>query len=118
MSSVNSNVVDNVRIAVLNDQKIMGEDASLEVARELNQIIGSMAEKNLVLDLKNVKFMASAMIGKLVLVRNQCKAKDIRFSLCSLNENVAEAIGLVRLDTIVDTYDCSDTAVSAMSGDA
>ena len=108
MSTVNVSVVDNVRIATLTDVKIMGEDASLEVARELSQIIGNMEEACLVLNLRKVKFMASAMIGKLVLARNQCKAREIKFSLCSLNENVAEAIGLVRLETIVDLFDDED----------
>jgi anti-anti-sigma factor len=107
-------VVDNVRIATLNDVKIMGEDASHEVARELNQIISEMPEPSLVVNLGNVKFMASAMIGKLVLVRNQCQGRNIKFSLCSMNEHVANAIGLVRLDSIVELFDDEASAVKAM----
>ncbi len=109
-------MVDNVRIATLTDAKIMGEDASLEVARELSQVIGNMKERCLVLNLHKVTFMASAMIGKLVLARSQCKAREINFSLCSLNENVAEAIGLVRLETIVDLFEDEDCAIKKLGG--
>jgi anti-anti-sigma factor len=110
-------VVDNIRIAILTDAKIMGEDASLDVARELTQLVNDMSEKSLVLNLHKVQFMASAMIGKLVLIRNRCKARNINFSLCSLSGNVAEAIGLVRLEKIVDLFDDEACAIKACSSD-
>ncbi len=115
MSSIISHVVDNVRVATLNDAKIMGEDASLDVARELTHLVNEMQEPALVLNLGNVKFMASAMIGKLVLIRNQCKGRDIRFSLCSLKGNVAEAIGLVQLEKIVSLFEDEERAIQACS---
>lgn len=115
MSSVTSHAVDNVRVATLNDTKIMGEDASLEVSREITRIINEMPERALVINLGNVQFMASAMIGKLVLIRNQCKSRDVEFSLCSLHGNVAEAIGLVQLEKIVKLFDDEEKAISACS---
>ena len=116
MSSITSHVVDNVRVATLHDSKIMGEDASLEVSRELTRLVNDMGEPSLVVNLGNVEFMASAMIGKLVLIRNQCKGREINFSLCSLHGNVAEAIGLVQLDKIVSLFEDEDVAIQACSG--
>lgn len=118
MSTITSNVVENVRVATLTDTKIMGEDASLDVARDLTQLINEMPETALVLNLNKVQFMASAMIGKLVLVRNLCKDRSINFSLCSLHGNVAEAIGLVQLDKIVDLFDDQAGAIRACAGDS
>ena len=115
MPTFTSTVVDKVRVATLSDAKIMGEDASHEVARELTQLINEMDENSLVLDLNNVTFMASAMIGKLVLLRNHCRSKEVSFALCSLNGNVAEAIGLVRLETIVDMFEDQACAIKAQN---
>jgi anti-anti-sigma factor len=97
----------NARVVTLNVAKIMGDEGSHEVASEVVGIIGGMPEASLVLNLKNVQFMASAMIGKLVLLRNKCNERQIGFSICDLGPNVAEAIGLVRLEKIIDVF-CSE----------
>lgn len=115
MSIVTCNTVRDVCIATIGESRILSEDLSLEIARELSSVIGSMPNKSLLLNLENVNFMASAMIGKLCLVRNQCRDRSIRFSLCSMNEKVAEAIGLVRLDTIIDTFPDQASALNALA---
>ena len=117
MTSISTHVVDNVRVATLNDNRIMGEDASLTVSRALTQLLNDMNEPALVLNLGNVEFMASAMIGKLVLLRNQCKEREINFSLCSLHGNVAEAIGLVQLEKIINMFDDEDVAIRSCKCD-
>jgi anti-anti-sigma factor len=72
-----------------------------------------MREPALILNLEKVKFMASAMIGKIVLLNKHCQSRNIAFSVCSLDEKVAEAIQLTKIDEILTVYSCQDEAITA-----
>jgi len=117
VADIESIAKDGVRIARICDPQIVGEEYVHRAGIKLTKIVNEMREPALILDLCKVKFMASAMIGKLVLLSKQCKSKEICFSVCSLDKKVAEAIQLTRIDKILTIHSCQDDAISAALAD-
>ena len=113
MADIESIAKDGVRVARICDPQVCGEDYVHRVGIKLTKIVSEMREPALVLNLEKVKFMASAMIGKLVLLSKQCKSKNIGFSVCSLDSNVAEAIQLTQIDKILSVHSSQEAAISA-----
>ena len=114
MADIESIAKDGIRVAKICEQQIMGEEFVHKAGIKLNKIVNEMREPALILNLESVKFMASAMIGKLVLVYKQCKAKDVHFCVCSLDSNVAEAIQLTQIDKILPVHPDQDAAFAAI----
>ena len=117
MADIESIAKDGVRVARFCDPQITGEEYVHRAGIKLSKIVNEMREPALVLNLEKVKFMASAMIGKLVLLSKQCKSKEICFSVCSLDSNVSEAIQLTQIDKILPIYSCQEDAISAALAD-
>lgn len=117
MSDIESIAKDGVRVARVCDQQITGEEYVHRAGVKLTRIVNEMREPALILNLEKVKFMASAMIGKLVLLSKHCKSRNIGFSICSLDTNVAEAIQLTQIDKILPIFANQDDAISAATVD-
>ena len=117
MADIESIAIEGIRVARICDSQIVGEEYVHRAGIKLTRIVNEMREPALILDLENVKFMASAMIGKLVLLSKQCKSREICFSVCALDQNVAEAIQLTQIDKILPIYSNQDEAISAATSD-
>ena len=114
MANFDSISEGDVRVIKFADTQILDESYCHSISCELMKIVNNMNESALLINLGSVKYMASAMIGKLVLLRNHCKTKAINFSICSLDENVLDAIQLMKIDSILNVHSCQDEAISEL----
>ncbi len=71
-----------MRVIQFADTQITDESYCHLVGRKITEIANSMNETALLLNLKTVQYMTSAMIGKLVQLRNHCKKKALNL-LCA-----------------------------------
>lgn len=115
MADIESIAKEGVRVARICDSHVTGEEYVHRAGIKLTRIVNEMREPALILNLEKVKFMASAMIGKLVLLSKQCKSKEICFSVCSLDQQVAEAIQLTQIDKILPIYANVDEAINSVN---
>jgi anti-anti-sigma regulatory factor len=83
---------------------------SLEVAAKLPTPL-------LVIDLKNVKFIGSAFLGRCVQIRKYLDGRPGgRFAICGLNTFARAAVTVAALDKVLDVYENCDEAVGALGG--
>ncbi|HMO14115.1 MAG TPA: STAS domain-containing protein [Pirellulaceae bacterium] len=115
MVDVRQRVDGLIRIVLLEDAKILDEQFAKSVGSNIVKLVNEMSQKKLLLNLSKVQFMASAMIGQLVLVRENCKRRGIELAICDLNPNLCEAIKLMRIDEILKVHDTEANALAAMS---
>lgn len=115
MADILEKVEGDIRVVKLEESQILDEQVARKVGTRLNQIVNEMAQTAIVLNFEKVKFMASAMIGQLVLLRENCRKKEIELSICSLNENLCEAIKLMRIDEILPIHENEQVAMDAMN---
>lgn len=91
---------DGVLIVYFQDVRIIDESRINSLGQELTEMITNASSELIVLNFKNVSFMSSAMIGKLVLFGRKCKAAKIALRMCDINDNVEEVFNLMKLGKV------------------
>lgn len=91
------------------------EDAVIQqISKEFAGVaLEASGERRLLLNFKTVKFMSSAMIGKIVWLHKQCKNDKIKFKLCSIAPELLEVFTITRLDKLLDIYPTEEKALAA-----
>lgn len=110
MAELNINTENDHVVICFQDKQILDETYARKLGLRLLQIADDADEKHLVLNFERVTFMASAMIGQLVQLRNKCKKLGVQLKVCCLSPQLSEAISLMNLDKILDVFECENSA--------
>jgi len=87
------------------------DEAGLTVA-----FIDSVGSTKFVIDLRNVRFVGSAFLGRCILLQKTLKAREGgSLALCGMNTFTRAAMSLAALDKVIAVFECSDEAVRAVS---
>lgn len=103
--------VDGVTVATFNDAKILEDQLIQQLGSELLEAAAGTTNGKLVLDFSKVKFMSSAMLGRLVMLRRRCNEAKVDVKLCSLADNLKEVFKIVNLHKMFDIVDDCEKAV-------
>jgi anti-sigma B factor antagonist len=95
------------------DSKIQAELAISTLGAELYTVVDRPDCRKLVLDLSNVEFLSSAMLGKLLSVNRKMKDKGGTLRLCAVCPNVRLILKYTFLESILDIRDSQPGAVEA-----
>jgi len=90
----------DVLIAYFQDVRIIDETRIQSLGQELNELVGNSETKKIVLNFRNVSFMSSAMIGKLIQFGKKCKSIDVQLRFCNINENIEQVFTLMKLEKV------------------
>jgi anti-sigma B factor antagonist len=69
--------------------------------------------RKLILNFQGVKFMSSAMLGKLLPLHKRCKADKITLKLCNLSPNLMEVFKILNLTKVFQICGTEAEAVSS-----
>lgn len=100
MSTLLTRSEGEVLIAYFQDVRIIDESRINSLGQELADLINNSENSRIILNFKNVSFMSSAMIGKLVLFGKKCKTAKVHLRLCNINDNVDEVFKLMKLNKV------------------
>lgn len=112
-SFVNSQSVGGVLVARLDREKI-GEYES-PIIKATVEAQAPAAGWRIVLDLSDVRMVASAGLGLFVTLNRTCKEKGGRFAIFGLDESLRAVFELTKLHRVVTIADSKDAAVKAVS---
>ncbi len=90
--------------------------AAPNLEQEMMSSIGKGAE-DVVLDLSRTRYMSSAGLRVVLVVARDLQAKDGRFAVCGLNDEVKELFEVSGFSLIVNIVADRDAAVAAVQGD-
>ena len=83
------------------------------ISAELELTASQTDSHRIVLDLKPMIYLTSAMIGGLIKFRRYCVRNGIELKLCNLSENIQSVFAITNLDTSFDCYeDCAEASES------
>lgn len=88
----------DVLVVFLTETEIRDEMEIQRIGDELSELVKEA--KKLVLDFDAVQFMSSAMIGKLVTLNKDAKARDIEFTMRNVGPTILEIFRITRLDRV------------------
>ena len=92
----------------------MAGEGRLETAGDLKSTLEPVLAQNperVVFDLGDVTFASSLFMGTLIQFRNQARRDGCRVSMCGLQESVAKAFEVARLEWIIPTFSSIDEAL-------
>jgi len=92
------------------------DEARIEpLGRELLEVANSLTEGKLLLNFKEVTFMSSAMLGKLIQLSKHCRAGGIDLKLCGISQEIMKIFAMMKLDRMFDIRRDQAAALKAFS---
>ena len=114
-SAIMSQKNDDVLVVYFTESRILDEATIQTLGADLEQMANRAEEGKLLLNFENVRFMSSAMLGKLVSLNKKCKTEEIDLKLCSISKDIMEVFKLMRLNKLLDLQSDEDKALSAFA---
>lgn len=115
MSTLLTRSEGDVLIAYFQDVRIIDETRINSLGLELAELINNSENSRIILNFKNVSFMSSAMIGKLVLFGKKCKTAKVALRLCNINDNVDEVFKLMKLNKVFSIDKDEETSLKKIA---
>ena len=113
MPSLVSQKVEDVLIVYFKDARILDEATIQPIGRELLALADGCEDRKLLLNFEEVKFMTSAMIGKIMSLNKKCKADEIDLKLCGICKEIMEIFTMLKLNKVLDMQKTEEKAMAA-----
>jgi anti-sigma B factor antagonist len=95
-------------------RRILSEETIDIIAGQLSGLVQSDRHRKLVLNFTNIDRLATAMLGKLVLLQSKLKATGGRLVLCHVAPHLYEIFSLLKLRQILSIYRGEPEALEAL----
>jgi len=115
MSEVSAQRKDGVLVVQFARPKILSDAIIQQIGCELLELVDK-ADGKILVNLQDVIFMSSSMIGRIVLFRKRCKGSGTEIKFCNVHPKVMEVFEITRLNKVFDIHDALDDALDAFAG--
>ena len=103
--------VQGVAIAYIKTPSLLeGPDVD-GIAQDLFDLADKRACQKIIVDFREVSFLASVMLGKLVMLNKKAQEIDGKVILCGLKPNLMKVFKVTKLDKLLDFADNEDKAL-------
>lgn len=102
MPKLMSQLHGKILVVYFTEARILEESTLQEIGRELMDFAARCSSQKLLLNFEGVKFMSSAMLGKLIQLNKKCKEDKIELKLCSIENSLMEVFTLTRMNKVLD----------------
>lgn len=100
--SLSSYTKDGILTIVFDDARILDETTLEQLSTDLMEMLNKTTEERVILDFRNVKFMSSSFLGKLVQVHKKSMEFKVKLKLCSIDSEIRQVFKITRLDKLFD----------------
>ncbi len=95
--------------------QVLDEMNVQQLGQELNDLIDKEGKTRLVVNFSKIKFLSSAVLGKLISLNKKMTSLKGRMAFCAINPDIMQVFKITRLDKLIDIYDDEDAAVKGVS---
>ncbi|MCA9047888.1 MAG: STAS domain-containing protein [Planctomycetaceae bacterium] len=111
-------VQQGVYVVRLNEQFSHLYENMLERLQIITGLAESAVPPRVVVDMQHVQFVGSALLGFLMTAHRRLAERDAgRFGICGLNTFCRTALGVAKLNEILELFDTVDQAVQSLTAD-
>ena len=95
-------VEDMGDIAVVNfvDKKILDEQNIQMIGDDLFRLVDELGRRKILLNFRNVEFLSSAALGKLITLNRKVQAVKGKLILCGITKEIREVFEITKLDKL------------------
>lgn len=106
--------IDEVVVCYFQAGSIIDQGLIDQIGQELNQVtLEAAGSRKLLVNFTGVKFMASAMLGKLLPLHKKCKNDKIKLKLCNISPNLMEVFKITNLNKVFEICATEADAIAA-----
>jgi anti-sigma B factor antagonist len=85
-----------------------------QLGQELNDLVDKDYVVKMVINFSKIKFLSSAVLGKLISLNKKIAAQKGRLAFCSINADIMQVFKITRLDKLIPIYEDEDEAVKGV----
>ncbi len=103
-----------VGIVRFTTSQVLDELNVQQLGQELNDLVEKSYMVKMVINFERIKFLSSAVLGKLIALHKRLQKEKGRLAFCCINKDVMQVFKITRLDKLIPIYDNEDRAVAAV----
>ncbi|NIL97825.1 MAG: anti-sigma factor antagonist [Planctomycetales bacterium] len=107
----------DVLVVYVNEPKLLDERVIGETAEELLKLVERAEKRMLLVNFQHVRFMSSAMLGKLVSLYKNCQKQKVNLKFSNVQKEIAEIFKITGMDKIFKIYGDENQALLAFEKD-
>jgi anti-sigma B factor antagonist len=115
MSTFMSQTNGEVLVVYFSETRILDDGKIQQLGEELVKFVDKTEHAKLLVNFQNVRFMCSAMLGKLMVLNKKCKAANVSLKLCNISKDIMEVFRLTNLNKILEIHADEADALAAFS---
>ena len=100
--SLSNHTKDGILTVVFDDARILDETKLDQLSRDLIEMLNKTTEERVIFDFRNVKFMSSSMLGKLIQVHKKAGEFKVKMKFCSIDPEIRQVFKITKLDKLFD----------------
>jgi len=108
-----SHVQNGVTIVHFTEAKVVDQQGINLIGAELTKMAESSGVSKMLINMENVRYLSSAMLGKLIALHKTLRTNKATLKLCSIGPAIFEVFEITRLDKVFDIYKSEDEALEA-----
>lgn len=116
MTQVHSQTNGEVVVVYLGHNRIVDQAMIDDIGRTLEKLLDKCEHGKLLLNFEGVKFLGSAMLGKLISLNKKCKDAKVALKLCSIDDQIMQVFKITKLDKVLEIHPSEERALGAFEG--
>lgn len=110
-SLLEATMQNDVTVVNFRTSRILDQSNVQQLGDELRSLLSDKSVTKIVLNFRNVHYMSSAVMGKLVNLQKKVQERGGDLRLCHISEGIREIFEIMRFDDLFDICETEDDAV-------
>jgi anti-sigma B factor antagonist len=103
--------IGDITVASFTDRKILDEQNIQIIGEQLVSLVDELGLKKLLLNFRNVEYLSSAALGKLITLNKKVQAAGGKLVLCGVDPKIREVFVITKLDKMFPIRDDEQEAL-------
>jgi len=108
------NVIDEVGVVNFATSQVLDELNVQQLGQELMDLVEKQYLVKMVINFEKIKFLSSAVLGKLISLNKRIAKEKGRLGFCSINDDIIQVFKITRLDKLIPIYDSEADAIDGV----
>jgi anti-sigma B factor antagonist len=107
--------VGEVAVVSFLTSQVLDEFNVQQLGQELNVLVDKQNMIRLVINFSKIKFLSSAVLGKMISLNKKITAQKGQMAFCNINPDIMQVFKITRLDKLIPIFDDEDEAVKGVA---
>lgn len=114
-SLIMASKIGDVGVVNFLTSQVLDELNVQQLGQELNDLVDKEYMVRMVINFTKIKFLSSAVLGKLISLNKKIQAQKGQLAFCSINNDIMQVFKITRLDKLIPIYDDEDKAIKGVA---